>query len=215
LTGLVTRGVRVTLVSFGEIPLPEQTAWMDHLHGLDYIPTAFHLEWMQDAEEDMSESSAFLAALARELRPDLLHLHQFCYGNLPVDVPRVVMAHGDLITWSHAGHNHASHSENSVKWYRNTVLAGLAGADAVVAPSAWMLDRISEYYGRPRRGEVIYPGRNPIFFNPYITETIVCWPLADGRSGDGFLLTNSHSVPFALSAPTTRCLHRVFPSVRM
>ena len=42
-TGLVTRGVRVTLVSFGEIPLPEQTTWMDHLHGLDYRPTAFHL----------------------------------------------------------------------------------------------------------------------------------------------------------------------------
>ena len=34
-TGLVTRGARVTLVSFGEIPLPEQTAWMDLLHGLE------------------------------------------------------------------------------------------------------------------------------------------------------------------------------------
>ena len=60
MTGLVTRGVRVTLVSFGEIPLPEQTAWMDHLHGLDSSPTAFHLEWMQEAEEDLPESSAFL-----------------------------------------------------------------------------------------------------------------------------------------------------------
>ena len=53
-TGLVTRGVRVTLVSFGEIPLPEQTTWMDHLHGLDYRPTAFRLEWMQEAEEDLA-----------------------------------------------------------------------------------------------------------------------------------------------------------------
>jgi hypothetical protein len=101
-TGLVTRGVQVTLVSFGEIPLPEQTAWMDHLHGLDYRPTAFRLEWMQEAEEDLPESSAFLEALVRELRPDILHLNQFSYGNLPVDVPRVVMAHGDLITWTHA-----------------------------------------------------------------------------------------------------------------
>ena len=56
-TGLVTRGVRVTLVSFGEIPLPDQTSWMDHLHGLDYRPTAFHLEWMQEAEQDLPESS--------------------------------------------------------------------------------------------------------------------------------------------------------------
>ena len=67
-TGLVTRGVRVTLVSFGEIPLPEQTTWMDHLHGLEYRPTAFRLEWMQEAEDDLPESSAFLAALVREPR---------------------------------------------------------------------------------------------------------------------------------------------------
>src|SRR5579864_2791425 len=65
-TGLVTRGVRVTLVSFGEIPFPDQTAWMDHLHGLDYRPTAFRLEWMQEAEEDLSESSAFLVWLIQE-----------------------------------------------------------------------------------------------------------------------------------------------------
>ena len=169
-TGLVTRGVRVTLVSFGEIPLPEQTCWMDHLHGLDYRPTAFHLEWMQEAEEDLPESSEFLTALVRELRPDVLHLNQFCYGNLPVDVPRVVMAHGDLITWTQAVHNHIPRFERSLTWYRSTVLAGLAGADAVVAPSVWMLDRISACYGRPQRAEVIYPGRNPIFFNPYVNK---------------------------------------------
>ena len=110
-TGLVTRGVQVTLVSFGEIPLPEQTSWMDHLHGLDYRPTAFRLEWMQEAEDDLAESSAFLAALVRELRPDVLHLNQFCYGNLAVDVPRVVMAHGDLITWKHAVHDHQKYGQ--------------------------------------------------------------------------------------------------------
>ena len=87
---------------------------MDHLHGLDYRPTAFHLEWMQEAEEDFAESSDFLAALVRELRPDILHLNQFCYGNLPVDVPRVVMAHGDLVTWAHAVHNRAPRPERSL-----------------------------------------------------------------------------------------------------
>ncbi len=210
-TGLVTRGVRVTLVSFGEIPLPEQTSWMDHLHGLDYRPTAFRLEWMQEAEEDLVESSAFLAALVRELRPDVLHLNQFCYGNLPVDVPRVVMAHGDLITWKQAVHDHgkyghvkydqASSPELSLSWYRNTISDGLAAADAVIAPSAWMLDRISVCYGRPRRGEVIYPGRNPIFFNPYVSKDDCV--LAVGRLVDAskqvFLLTqHPYSVPVCI-----------------
>jgi len=211
-TGLVTRGVRVTLVSFGDIPLPEQTSWMDHLHGLDYRPTAFRLEWMQEAEEDLPESSAFLVSLIRELRPDVLHLNQFCYGNLPVDVPRVVMAHGDLVTWTQAVHDRPPQPARSLSWYRRTVLNGMAGADAVIAPSAWMLDRISACYSRPRRGEVIYPGRNPIFFNPYVSKDDCV--LAVGRLVDAskqvFLLTQQpHPLPVCIvgaeqTVPTPR-----------
>ena len=200
-TGLVTRGVQVTLVSFGEIPLPDQITWMDHLHGLDYRPTAFRLEWMQEAEQDLPESSAYLMALVRELRPDVLHLNQFCYGNLSVDVPRVVMAHGDLITWTQAVHNRSPQPARSLTWYRRTVLNGLAGADAVVAPSAWMLDRIVACYCRPLRTEVIYPSRNPIFFNPYVSKDDCV--LAVGRLVDAskqvFLLTQQqHPLPVCI-----------------
>ncbi len=211
-TGLVTRGVRVTLVSFGEIPLPEQTTWMDHLHGLDYRPTAFRLEWMQEAEEDLPESSAFLMTLVQELRPDVLHLNQFCYGNLPVDVPRVVMAHRDLVTFAEAVQERPARSGRPLKWYRDTILRGIAGADAVVAPSAWMLERIRACYMRPRRDQVIYPGRNPIFFNPYISKDDCV--LAVGRLVDAgkqvFLLTqHTHPVPVCIvgseqTAPVSR-----------
>lgn len=190
-TGLVTRGIRVTLVSFGEIPMPDQTTWMDHLHGLEFRPTAFRLEWMQEAEQDLPESSAFLMSLVQELRPDVLHLNQFCYGNLPVHVPRVVMAQGDLITWRQAVHDRAAQTPRSLHWYRRTVLNGIAGADAVVAPSDWMLDRICDCYMQPSRAQVIYPGRNPIFFNPYISKDDCV--LAVGRLVDAgrqvFLLT--------------------------
>ena len=200
-TGLVTRGVRVTLVSFGEIPMPEQTSWMDHLHGLDYWPTAFRLEWMQEAEQDHPESASFLMSLIREVQPDVLHLNQFCYGNLPVDVPRVVMAQGDLITFTQAVHDRPARAPRSLNWYRQTVMNGLLSADAVVAPSAWMLDRISECYAPPRRGEVIYPGRNPIFFNPYVSKDDCV--LAIGRLVDAskqvFLLTQQpHPLPVCI-----------------
>jgi glycogen(starch) synthase len=200
-TGLVTHGAQVTLVSFGDIPLPDQTAWMDHLHGLDYRPTAFRLEWMQEAEEDLPESSAFLVALVRELQPDVLHLGQFCYGDLPVDVPRVVMAHGDLVTWGEAVRDRPGRSNPPPKWYRETINRGIAGADALVAPSAWMLDRICDCYVHPRRGEVIYPGRNPIFFNPYISKDESV--LAVGRLVDAgkqvFLLTqHEHPIPVCI-----------------
>ena len=48
-TGLVRRGMRVTLVSFGDIPTPGQMRWMEGLRNFDFRPTAFRLEWMQDA----------------------------------------------------------------------------------------------------------------------------------------------------------------------
>ena len=169
-TGLVTRGLRVTLVTFGEIPLPDQTSWMDHLHGLEYRPTAFRLEWMDEAPHDLHESSAFLASLVREVHPDLLHLHQFCHGDLAVNVPRVIMAHGDLISWARAVQGCTPRPSRWLKWYRDTIVRGTAAADALVAPSAWMLDTIRATYIRPRREVVIYPGRNPIFFSPYVTK---------------------------------------------
>ena len=198
-TGLVTRGVRVTLVSFGEIPLPDQTAWMETLHGLDYHPTAFRLEWMHEAEHDLADSTSFLAALVRDLKPDVLHLNQFCYGNLPIDVPRVVMAHGDLITWTQSVEGYTPRPTRWLNWYRNVVARGIAAADAVVAPSRWMLDMLRQSYTRPRRDEVIYPGRNPIFFNPYVDKEDSV--LAVGRLIDAgkqvFLLTQ-HAHPVSV-----------------
>ena len=169
-TGLVTRGARVTLVSFGEIPMPEQTAWMDLLHGLEYRPTAFRLEWMDDAPQDLPESSEFLVDLVREVQPDLIHLHQFCHGDLPVDIPRVVMAQGDLISWAEAVQGCSPRPTRWLNWYRDTILRGIAAADALVAPSACMLNTVISTYSRPRRAAIIYPGRNPIFFNPYVSK---------------------------------------------
>jgi glycosyltransferase involved in cell wall biosynthesis len=196
-TGLVTRGVRVTLVTFGDIPLPDQTVWMDLLHGLEYRPTAFRLEWMDEAQHDLPESSRFLASLIEEVQPDVLHLHQFCHGDLPVDIPRVVMAHGDVVSWTQAVQGCSPRLTPWLKWYRETIVRGISAADAVVAPSAWMLDTIRANYIRPRREAVIYPGRNPIFFNPYVSKDDSV--LSVGRLLDAgkqvFLLTQ-HTQPF-------------------
>jgi glycosyltransferase involved in cell wall biosynthesis len=75
------------------------------------------------------------------------------------------------------------------------------GSDAVIAPSSWMLDRISACYGVPRRAKVIYPGRNPIFFNPYVNKDDCV--LSVGRLVDAskqvFLLTQQqHPLPVCI-----------------
>lgn len=182
-TGLVRRGVRVTLVSFGDIPTAAQTEWMDSLRGLDYRPTAFRLEWMQEAEQDIEVSTAFLKAVIDETKPDVLHLNQYCYGSLDIDVPKLVVAHSDVVSWWVAVKGEEPKRVSWLSWYRQQVGLGLAGADAVVAPSRWMLQQIEQWYGKPRQGSVIYNGRTPTLFNPHMSKDE--FVLSVGRLWDG------------------------------
>jgi glycogen(starch) synthase len=205
-TGLVSRGVRVTLVSFGEIPLPEQTLWMDHLHGLEYRPTAFRLDWMQEGQQDFKDSSLYLAALVKELKPDLLHLNQLCYGSLPVRVPRVVVAHGDLITWWKAVHGHEPRPDRWLRWYRDVVTGGISMASVMVAPSVWMRATIRACYTRARHETVIYNGRNPIFFNPYAGKddsVLTVGRLWDAGKQVSLLTQHSHPLPVCIVGADT------------
>jgi glycogen synthase len=200
-SGLMNRGVRVTLVSFGDIPLRHQTSWMDALQNLDYRPTAFQLDWMQEGQLDLEDSSRYLTSLAKELKPDLLHLNHLCHGSLPVETPRIVAAHGDLITWWLAVHGHEPKDSAWVRWYRNAIAKGISEANIVVAPSAWMLDAIQHCYVRPACAEIVHPGRNPIGFNPYVSKDD--YVLAIGRLVDpgkqvALLTQCSHPMPVCI-----------------
>jgi glycosyltransferase involved in cell wall biosynthesis len=169
-TGLVRRGDRVTLVSFGDIPTAAQTSWMDGLANLDYRPTAFKLEWMLDSEADMEASSQYLEGLIGEGRPDLLHFSQFYYGAINCDVPRIVVAHSDVLSWWMSVHRQAPLETEWLHWYRQIVTRGLHQATTVVAPSRWMLEQVELHYGKLRSAQVIHNGRTPTLFNPYISK---------------------------------------------
>ena len=169
---LLQRGVRVTLVSFGNIPSDSQMHWMEEYQSLgnsnfDYRPTGFRLEWMHDAHDDMEASAEYLRNLVEETKPDLLHSNQFYYGALDCDVPRVVVAHSDVVSWWVAVHGQQPPQNPWLEWYRHLVARGLARATAVVAPSQWMLDQIERHYLKLRRSCTIYNGRSPLLFNPH------------------------------------------------
>lgn len=169
-TGLVKRGVQVTLVSFGEIPSPAQMAWLDGLRHVDFRPTAFRLEWMQDCEQDLEASAEHLQCIVRETKPDVLHLNQYFYGALDVDVPRLVVAHSDVVSWWMAVHGTEPPLTNWSRWYRRIVTRGLNAATAVAAPTRWMLEAVSRHYLKPAQASVVYNGRTPAFFNPHISK---------------------------------------------
>ena len=200
-SGLVTHGAQVTLVSFGEIPLPHQTAWMDGLHGLTFHPTAFRLDWMQEGEQDFHAAADYLCEIIRDTRPDFLHLNQLSFGALPVATPRLVVAHGDLITWWMTIHGHEPAPSSWLNWYRESIVAGLKRADAVVTTSRWMGDMLRSAYGKDFQGQVIPPGRNPIYFNPFVTKEESV--LAIGRLWDtgkqvSLLTQHTHALPVCI-----------------
>ncbi len=167
---LTVRGNRVTLVSFGKLPKIDQIAWAESFDQLDYRPTEYRLEWMEVAQRDIEESRAYLEMVVREVRPDILHLNQYCYSDVAVGIPRIVVAHSDVVSWWVAVHGREPDESPWIRWYRETVTRGLDHADVVVAPSQWMLDQVRTYYTHPRAAQVIYNGRDPDLFRANIRK---------------------------------------------
>ncbi|MFY9645659.1 MAG: glycosyltransferase family 4 protein [Terriglobales bacterium] len=200
-SGLVTHGAQVTLVSFGEIPLPHQIAWMDGLHGLEYHPTAFRLDWMQEGEQDLQPAEDYLCAVVRDTRPDFLHLNQLSFGALPVSTPRLVVAHGDVITWSLSIHGREPAVSEWLQWYRKTLLAGMKRAEAVVTTSRWMAQLLHLAYGDEFENYVIPAGRNPIYFNPFVTKeesVLAIGRLWDSGKQVSLLTQHKHGLPVCI-----------------
>jgi len=199
--GLLNRGHRVTLVSFGRIPTPAQISWMQHTR-LTYYPTAFPLEWMQDSEQGIIESAKYLQRTIQNTKPDVLHFNQFCYGALECGIPKIVAGHSDVVSWWNAVHGTDPPRSRWTDWYRTTVSRGLRCADVVVAPSQWMLDTLHQYYPNPFRGCVIYNGRTARLFRPADQKKNVV--LAVGRIWDdakqiGLLLARRHALPVTIA----------------
>ena len=200
-TGLIRRGVRVTLVSFGEIPGPTQTRWMERLSGLDYHPTAFKLEWMQNSEDDMEASAEYLSEIVEETRPDVLHFNQFYYGALAGPAPKVVVAHSDVVSWWLAVRGEEPPPSSWLSWYRNLVTRGLQGASTVAAPSRWMLDQVEMLYTKTSGSRVIYNGRTPSLFNPHVTKEdriVTAGRIWDSGKNAGLLLQEDLPAPLCI-----------------
>lgn len=204
--GVLRRGIRVTLVSFGDLPSVAQTHWMEQLPAqerdrLAYYPTGFKLEWMQDSEVDLKASAEFLLGVIRECEPDLLHFNQFYFGALACNLPRLVVAHSDVVSWWVGVHGIEPPPSSWISWYRDIVARGLQQATAVIAPSKWMLDQVEFHYGKLDRTSAIYNGRTPGLFNPYMSKQdliLTCGRLWDAGKNAALLLREDMPAPVAI-----------------
>jgi glycogen synthase len=200
---LATRGIRITLVSFGAMPTSEQTEWLKALPEVDYRPTSFRLEWMQDAAVDVERSRRYLQELIRGVRPNLLHSNQLCYGSVKADIPRIVVAHSDVVSWWQSVHG-TEPPEEEWRWYRSEVRNGLWSADLVVAPSQWMMSTLVDNYDFNTETRVIYNGRDVALFKSSSTRSN--YALSVGRVWDrgkqlDLLLNQNLDIPVYIAGP--------------
>jgi glycogen synthase len=115
------------------------------------------LEWMDDPWDDVAVAEDWLLDLEAQERPDVVHLNAFAHGAAPFRAPKLVAGHSCVLSWWQAVKGAAAPPEWDV--YLERVRAGIQSADAVIAPTAFMLRELARLYGPlPSGGRVIHNG---------------------------------------------------------
>lgn len=170
--GLLERGCVVRLVSFGRLPSPAQQEQCDALQHayprrFGYAASEIALEWMQENGRVLEQGTEFLKCEVALFAPDLIHSNQFCFGTLDVGVPCMITAHSDVLSWAKACRPGGLERSQWLDRYIAMVQAGLLAADAVAAPTRWMLDALTQSFAVPRLSAVVPNGRTlPLSSSP-------------------------------------------------
>jgi glycosyltransferase involved in cell wall biosynthesis len=117
----------------------------------------FRLEWEHDAWADVDRAGAWLLELAAACDADLVHLNGYVHAALDWEVPVVVVAHSDVLSWWRAvrGGEPPPHLDR----YREAVEAGLRAADVVCAPTRAVLADLEDGYCFSTERTVVANGR--------------------------------------------------------
>jgi glycogen(starch) synthase len=142
---LAAHGVDVSLATMGGAMTAAQRRAVAASAVVEVHESTFALEWMDEPWIDVERAGEWLLDLARQSRPDVVHLGGYVHAALPWPAPTVVVAHSCVLSWWQAVHG----TPAPAVWdrYRQRARAGLAAADAVVAPTAAMLAAVREWYG--------------------------------------------------------------------
>ena len=159
----------MALVSFGRAASIAQRAECEELAAhwgerFWYISSELPLEWMQENAHCFEDGAEILRRTAQEFGAELLHANQFCYGAAGLNIPTVVTAHSDVLSWARACRNQRLDDSEWLRQYCALVQRGLDEADAVAAPTEWMLRALAENFCLPEDKRVIANGRSiPVF----------------------------------------------------
>lgn len=152
-------GIQIVLATMGERLSRAQRQQAAQVPDLILCESRWRLEWMASPWHDLACAGYWLLQLERRYRLDLIHLNHYCHGHLDWHAPCLVVGHSCVLSWWQGVF--AEQAPASWNTYRRRVRRGLAGADAVVAPSRFMRAALERHYGTLRRSAVVYNGRVP------------------------------------------------------
>jgi glycosyltransferase involved in cell wall biosynthesis len=174
-------------------------------------------------------AAEWLLELADDEHVDIVHLNAYAPAAAPFGVPVVVVAHSCVLSWHMAVRGRPAGTEWSS--YASALRAGIAAADAVVAPTAAMLADIERLYEPQGERLVIPNGRaaralRPLNKQPYVlgvgrawdeaknvgaldrVSPQLDWPVLVAGAIGGTPLRNTHQ----LGQMAERDLHALFAS---
>lgn len=171
--------IEVHLATMGSLPSPAQQKQAAAIPNLYLHESSYKLEWMDNPWQEVEEAGEWLLQLEEQLQPDLIHLNNFCHGQLSWKAPVLMVGHSCVLSWWKAVKGEAAPQQ--YQGYAREVKAGLQSADLVVAPTSSYLHCLKEWYGPLPANTVIPNSRNHRLFKPSAKEEFI---LSMGRLWD-------------------------------
>jgi glycosyltransferase involved in cell wall biosynthesis len=125
------------------------------------IPTNLPLDWLAPDAAAVHAAGDAIAALARDVGADVIHLNSPALAaKTRFSVPVVAVGHGCVGTWWRAANGSAPDPDHA--WHTDLMARGLRAADAIVAPSAAFAAALQQVYALPDTPTVVHNGRTPL-----------------------------------------------------
>ncbi len=153
--GLQRRDVAVTIATLGPRPSSRQCEAV----GAALVHTDRPLDWTAETVTALRDAARELAAIARSIQADSIHLHAPAYaGFADWPAPVVAVVHSCVATWWNAVRGGALPAD--LAWRAEAVARGLASAHAVIAPSHAFAAMLRNIYGDRWPLRVVHNGRS-------------------------------------------------------
>lgn len=172
-------GINVHLATMGKLPSPSQQKQAAGISNLCLHESEYKLEWMEQPWQEVKEAGEWLQELERKLEPDLIHLNNYCHGQLPWKAPLLMTGHSCVPSWWQAVKGEAA-PEQYQKYFKE-VKEGLQSADVVVAPTQSYLNELKNLYGPLPESRVIPNSRKSSLYKAAVKEEYI---LSMGRLWD-------------------------------